>query len=243
MALHRPVPGRARRGRSRQLRHDPNTFYFGAVRRRRLENDRRRHVLAQRLRWLLHHLLGRRAGGRAVRFECDLRRHRRDDDPHRCLPRRRRLQEHRRRPHLDAMSGCATRATSARSASIRTIPISSGWRRSATPSARTRSAASSRSTDGGATWRQVLFVSDKAGAVDLTLDPRPTRASSTPPIWEAHRTFWQISSGGPDSGLWQQHRRRRDLGEHLRPPGPAQPACWARSAWPPRRRSPAASGL
>ena len=59
-----------------------------------------------------------------------------------------------------------------------------------------------KSTDGGETWRQVLFVSEKAGAVDLTLDetnPRILYAA----IWEAYRSFWQICSGGPDSGLWQ----------------------------------------
>lgn len=59
-----------------------------------------------------------------------------------------------------------------------------------------------KSTDGGETWRHVLFVSDKAGAVDLTVDesnPRILYAS----IWEAYRSFWQISSGGPDSGLWR----------------------------------------
>ena len=42
--------------------------------------------------------------------------------------------------------------------------------RSAMPSGAIRSAASSRSTDGGASWEQVLFVSDKAGAVDLSID-------------------------------------------------------------------------
>ncbi len=65
-----------------------------------------------------------------------------------------------------------------------------------------------KSDDGGATWRQVLVVSDKAGAVDLSLDdtnPRILYAA----IWEAHRSFWQISSGGPDSGLW----RSQDGGE------------------------------
>lgn len=59
-----------------------------------------------------------------------------------------------------------------------------------------------KSTDGGATWKQVLFVSEKAGAVDLSLDetnPRILYAS----IWEAYRSFWMISSGGSDSGLWQ----------------------------------------
>ncbi len=56
--------------------------------------------------------------------------------------------------------------------------------------------------DGGATWRKTLYVSDKAGAVDLSVDetnPRILYAA----IWEAHRSFWQISSGGEDSGLWR----------------------------------------
>jgi photosystem II stability/assembly factor-like uncharacterized protein len=59
-----------------------------------------------------------------------------------------------------------------------------------------------KSTDGGAIWRQVLFVSEKAGAVDLTVDPANPRVLYAG-VWEAYRSFWQISSGGPDSGLWQ----------------------------------------
>ena len=59
-----------------------------------------------------------------------------------------------------------------------------------------------KSIDGGKTWRQVLFKSDKAGAVDLTLDPTNSRILYAA-IWETYRNFWQISSGGPDSGLWQ----------------------------------------
>lgn len=59
-----------------------------------------------------------------------------------------------------------------------------------------------KSSDGGKSWKQVLFKSDKAGAVDLSIDwqnPRLIYAS----IWEAHRSFWQISSGGEDSGIWR----------------------------------------
>jgi photosystem II stability/assembly factor-like uncharacterized protein len=65
-----------------------------------------------------------------------------------------------------------------------------------------------RSRDGGATWQKVLFKSRRAGAVDITLDahnPDTLYAS----IWQAHRNFWELSSGGPDSGLW----RSRDGGE------------------------------
>jgi photosystem II stability/assembly factor-like uncharacterized protein len=59
-----------------------------------------------------------------------------------------------------------------------------------------------KSDDGGATWRHVLAVSDKAGAVDLSVDesnPRILYAA----VWEAYRSFWQISSGGEESGLWR----------------------------------------
>ncbi len=58
-----------------------------------------------------------------------------------------------------------------------------------------------KSTDGGANWNQTLFVSEKAGAVDLTLDANPRMLYAA--VWEAHRSFWMISSGGPESGLWQ----------------------------------------
>ena len=59
-----------------------------------------------------------------------------------------------------------------------------------------------RSTDGGANWEQVLFVSDKAGAVDLSIDvnnPRIIYAA----VWEAYRDFYTIRSGGEDSGIWR----------------------------------------
>ncbi|MBS34427.1 MAG: glycosyl hydrolase [Thiotrichales bacterium] len=58
-----------------------------------------------------------------------------------------------------------------------------------------------RSTDGGASWQQVLYKSDKAGAIDLSLDPNnPDVVYAT--LWEAHRNFWELSSGGPDSGIY-----------------------------------------
>src|SRR5262245_1939657 len=59
-----------------------------------------------------------------------------------------------------------------------------------------------KSTDGGETWREVLFKSDKAGAVDLSIDPANPRILYAA-IWEAYRSFWQMSSGGPDSSLWR----------------------------------------
>ncbi|MBV8412875.1 MAG: glycosyl hydrolase [Alphaproteobacteria bacterium] len=59
-----------------------------------------------------------------------------------------------------------------------------------------------RSKDGGRTWEKVLYRSDVAGAIELSMDranPRILFAS----IWETRRNFWNISSGGPGSGLFR----------------------------------------
>jgi photosystem II stability/assembly factor-like uncharacterized protein len=59
-----------------------------------------------------------------------------------------------------------------------------------------------RSKDGGKSWERILFRNDVSGAIDLTMDrnnPRLLFAS----IWEARRNFWNISSGGPGSGLFR----------------------------------------
>ncbi len=44
-----------------------------------------------------------------------------------------------------------------------------------------------KSTDGGQTWRHVLHVSDKAGAVDLSHGTNPRILYTS--IWEAYRSF------------------------------------------------------
>src|ERR687891_675191 len=58
-----------------------------------------------------------------------------------------------------------------------------------------------RSADGGKTWEHILFRSDKAGAIDLSMDPRNPRILYAA-IWETRRTPWSLSSGGPDSSLY-----------------------------------------
>lgn len=65
-----------------------------------------------------------------------------------------------------------------------------------------------RSRDGGNTWDKVLYRSEKAGAVDLSMDPRNPRVLYAA-IWEAYRNFWTLSSGGPGSGIF----RTRDGGD------------------------------
>ncbi|MBC8257974.1 MAG: glycosyl hydrolase [SAR324 cluster bacterium] len=59
-----------------------------------------------------------------------------------------------------------------------------------------------RSKDGGQNWEQILFRSEKAGAIDLSLDPNNPRILYAS-FWEAHRNFWSLNSGGPDSSLYR----------------------------------------
>ncbi len=59
-----------------------------------------------------------------------------------------------------------------------------------------------RSRNGGATWEHVLFRSERAGAVDLSLDPNNPRVLFAG-VWQAQRMPWAMTSGGPDSGLWR----------------------------------------
>lgn len=59
-----------------------------------------------------------------------------------------------------------------------------------------------KSTDGGATWRKVLFVDPRTGAAELSMDatnPRILYAA----MWEHGRLPWKVVSGGPGSGLYK----------------------------------------
>ena len=57
-----------------------------------------------------------------------------------------------------------------------------------------------KTVDGGKTWTKVLFKSDKAGAVDLTMDAKNPDVLYAA-LWEVFRTPHSLSSGGPGSGL------------------------------------------
>ncbi|SFR35780.1 Sortilin, neurotensin receptor 3 [Robiginitalea myxolifaciens] len=59
-----------------------------------------------------------------------------------------------------------------------------------------------RSKDGGENWEKVLYVSPKAGAVDLIIDrnnPEVIYATT----WEVQRKAWKMWGGGGDSKLWK----------------------------------------
>ncbi len=59
-----------------------------------------------------------------------------------------------------------------------------------------------KSTDGGTTWKKTLYRNEKSGAVDLSLDPKNPNVMFAS-VWEAFRTPWAMSSGGPGSGLFK----------------------------------------
>jgi photosystem II stability/assembly factor-like uncharacterized protein len=59
-----------------------------------------------------------------------------------------------------------------------------------------------KSTDGGKTWRRTLFRDTKTGAVDIAIDRKNPNVMFAA-LWEAYRVEYQMSSGGPGSGLFK----------------------------------------
>jgi photosystem II stability/assembly factor-like uncharacterized protein len=66
-----------------------------------------------------------------------------------------------------------------------------------------------KTTDGGKTWRKVLFRDNKTGAVDIAIDRNNPNVMFAA-LWEAFRVEYSMSSGGPGSGLFKS----TDGGEH-----------------------------
>jgi photosystem II stability/assembly factor-like uncharacterized protein len=67
-----------------------------------------------------------------------------------------------------------------------------------------------KTTDGGKTWRKVLFISDSVGAMDVELQPGNPNVVFA---WMSHlqRKPWTIISGGREGGLYKS----TDGGEHF----------------------------
>ena len=75
-----------------------------------------------------------------------------------------------------------------------------------------------KTTDGGRTWRKVLFRDNKTGAIDLSVDrsnPNVLYAA----LWEAFRKEYTMSSGGPGSGLFKSTDGGETWTEITRRPG------------------------
>ncbi len=66
-----------------------------------------------------------------------------------------------------------------------------------------------KTTDGGKSWKKILFRNDSTGAADLALDPtNPDVLYAT--FWQAYRKPWFLSSGGVGSSIYKS----TDGGDH-----------------------------
>ncbi|HSJ68513.1 MAG TPA: hypothetical protein VK921_12590 [Anditalea sp.] len=75
-----------------------------------------------------------------------------------------------------------------------------------------------KSTDGGYTWENKLFVNDISGAIDLILDPNdPETLYAT--TWEMKRTPYSLESGGPGSKMMKSTDGGESWNEITKNPG------------------------
>jgi len=79
-----------------------------------------------------------------------------------------------------------------------------------------------RTTDGGKTWEKVLYKDENTGGIDVAFDPdNPNILFGA--LWQARRTSWSMSSGGPGSGLYRSNdggSTWKRIEEHGLPKGP-----------------------
>jgi len=61
-----------------------------------------------------------------------------------------------------------------------------------------------RTIDGGKTWEKVLYKDENTGGVDVAFDPRNPNILFAA-LWQARRTSWSMTSGGPGSGLYRSN--------------------------------------
>ncbi len=59
-----------------------------------------------------------------------------------------------------------------------------------------------KSTDGGTSWKNVLYVDDKTGVSELSMDANNSRIMYAA-TWEYGRRPWKVISGGPGGGLYK----------------------------------------
>jgi photosystem II stability/assembly factor-like uncharacterized protein len=59
-----------------------------------------------------------------------------------------------------------------------------------------------RTSDGGKTWKKILYRDDHSGAIDLSLDPNNPKVIFAS-LWDVYRTPWLLNDGGPGSGLFK----------------------------------------
>ena len=232
LALDRPLPRRPRHRGGRRARPAARLLH-GRDRRRRLEDDERRHRAGQPV------TDGRFGPARSARSRW------RQSDPNvvyvgmgeSCI---RGNVSHGDGVYrstdagqdLDARRPRATRSRSAASASTRRTPTSSTSRRSATSAGPNEERGVFRSTDGGETLGEGALRRRRRRAPSTSRWTRPTRASST-------RRFWQVAAHAVEPGERRPGQRRSgrstdggDTWKKLDGEGPAEGPAGARSASP-----------
>ena len=177
---------------------------YGLHRRRRLEDHRCRAYLGERLRRVLRGRLDGRGRSLAVRSRTSSTRAR-----------------DRRRSAATCRSGAASTspptparrgpspacATSARSPPCAIHPTNPEHRvrggARAIRSSPNKERGVYRSTDGGKTWKKVLFVSDTCGRGRSRAAARQSRTWSSPAMWHGQRKPWTIISGAHEGGIYK----------------------------------------
>jgi photosystem II stability/assembly factor-like uncharacterized protein len=61
-----------------------------------------------------------------------------------------------------------------------------------------------RTTDGGKTWKQLLFVNENTGCSELALDPHDSQTLFAG-MWQVDIKTWDLNSGGLGSGVYVTH--------------------------------------
>ncbi len=74
-----------------------------------------------------------------------------------------------------------------------------------------------KTTDGGVTWKQTLFVNENTGANDVAIDPGNPKVLYAA-AYQRERKSWGFNGGGPGSGIYKSIDAGSDVEEaHDRP--------------------------
>ena len=94
-----------------------------------------------------------------------------------------------------------------------------------------------KTTDGGLTWTNVLFVNEDTGATELVQDPSNNKVLYAA-TYQRRRATWGFNGGGPGSAIHKSQRRRPHLDEaHQRHSRRARSAASAWTSIAPTRTS------